>query len=114
MLYAAAQMPGVRIKREAWLRSPLKWYCAEEQLAVAIADSPAAAGIPLSIISQAARTSIKYETSKVTVLSTAAGILGGLAMVGTLPADIVQYVGHRAYASNRPEAGIPLQLARSL
>ncbi len=94
MLYAAAQMPGVRIKREACLRSALKWYCTEEQLAVAIADSPAAASIPLSIISQAARTLIKYETSKVTVLSTAAGIPGGLAMVGTLPADAVQYVGH--------------------
>lgn len=94
MLYAAAQMPGVRIKREACLRSALKRYCTEEQLAVAIADSPAAAGIPLSIISQAARTSIKHETSKVTGLSTLAGIPGGLAMVGTLPADTVQYVGH--------------------
>jgi hypothetical protein len=87
-------MPGVRIKREAWLRSALKWYCTEEQLAVAIADSPAAAGIPFSIISQAARTSIKYETSKVTGLSTLAGIPGGLAMVGTLPADAIQYLGH--------------------
>ena len=94
MLHAAAQIPGVRIKREAWLRSALKRYCTEEQLAVAITDSPAAAGIPLSIISQAARTSIKYETSKVTVLSTAAGIPGGLAMVGTLPADAIQYLGH--------------------
>ena len=94
MLYAAAQIPGVRIKREAWLRSALKWYCTEEQLAVAIADSPAAAGIPFSIISQAARTSIKYETSKVTGLSTLAGIPGGLAMVGTLPADTAQHVGH--------------------
>lgn len=94
ILHKAANLPGVRIDRKSYLRSTLRRYCTEEQLAVAVADSPAAAGIPLSVISQAARTSIKYATSKVTSLSAAAGIPGGLAMVGTVPADAVQYVGH--------------------
>lgn len=94
MLYATAKMPGVRIDRKAYLRNALKRYCTEEQLAVAVTESPAAAGIPPSIISQVARSAIKYETSKVTGISAAAGIPGGLAMVGTLPADAAQYLGH--------------------
>lgn len=94
VLDAAAKLPGVRINRAAYLRASLKRYCTAEQIELAVNESPAAAGIPLSIVTQAANTSIKYETSKVTGLSTVAGIPGGLAMIGTVPADLVQYMGH--------------------
>jgi hypothetical protein len=93
-LDAAARLPGVRIDRAAYLRTALKRYCTEEQIQRAIADGPAAAGVPLKIIVEAANTSITYETSKVTGLSTLAGIPGGLAMIGTVPADLAQYMGH--------------------
>ncbi|MEV8130730.1 hypothetical protein AB0O54_06285 [Pseudarthrobacter oxydans] len=43
---------------------------------------------------EVANTSIAYETSKVTGLSALAGIPGGFAMVGTVPADLAQYMGH--------------------
>lgn len=46
------------------------------------------------MISEVASTSIKYETGKVTGLSTLAGKPGGLAMVGTVPADAAKYLGH--------------------
>ena len=93
-LDAAAKLPGVRINRAAYLRTALKRHCTEEQISRAIADSPAAAGIPLKVITEIANASITYETSKVTGLSTLSGIPGGLAMIGTVPADLAQYLGH--------------------
>ena len=94
VLETAAKLPGVRIDRSNYLRTALKKYCTPEQLEKAIAQSPAAAGVPLPVIKELANTSIKYETSKVTGISTAAGIPGGLALVGTVPADMAQYIGH--------------------
>lgn len=91
---AAAKLPGVRINRSAYLRTALKRRCTEEQIKRAIADSPATANIPPKTIAEVANTSIAYETSKVTGLSTLAGIPGGLAMAGTVPADLAQYMGH--------------------
>lgn len=94
ILNAAAKLPGVRINRANYLRVALKRHCTEEQIERAIADSPAAAGISLAVIAEVAKTSITYETSKVTGISTAAGIPGGFALIGTVPADMAQYVGH--------------------
>lgn len=93
-LDVAAKLPGVRINRAAYLRSALKRYCADEQIERAIAESPAAAGISLKIIREVANTSIAYETSKVTAISAVAGIPGGFAVIGTVPADLAQFIGH--------------------
>ena len=94
VLDAAAKLPGVRINRAAYLRKALQRHCTQEQIERAIAESPAAAGIPQEVILEAANTSIKFETSKVTAISAAAGVPGGFALVGTIPADMVQYTGH--------------------
>lgn len=94
VLEAAAKLPGVRINRDTYLRQALKRYCTEEQIENAINTNPAAADIPLKVITAAANTAIAYETSKVTGLSTISGIPGGLAMAGTVPADLAQYMGH--------------------
>lgn len=94
VLDAAAKLPGVRINRAAYLRAALRRHCTDHQLERAIATSPAAAGVPLAVITEAANVSIGYETSKATGISTIAGIPGGFAMVGTVPADMAQYVGH--------------------
>lgn len=94
MLDAAARVPGVRINRAAYLRSALKRHCTEEQIEHAIAESPAAAHIPFKVVAEVANTSIAYETSKVTGLSALAGLPGGLAVIGTVPADLAQYIAH--------------------
>ncbi|WP_187366804.1 hypothetical protein [Nocardioides dongxiaopingii] len=94
VLDASARLPGVRIDRAAYLRTALKRYCSAEQIQLAIAQTPTAAGIPQSILEKAAKTSIRFETAKVTGLSTAAGIPGGFAIAGTVPADLAQYFGH--------------------
>ena len=91
---AAARMPGVRIDRSAYLRSALRRHCSEDQIQRAIADGPAAAGVSPAIVRMVANDSIKFETAKVTALSAAAGIPGGIAIVGTVPADLVQFFGH--------------------
>ena len=93
-LQASAQLPGVQINREAFLRRELKRYCTDEQIKLAIATTPAEAGVTPQVIDKIANSVIKFETGKVTTLSTAAGIPGGLAAIGTVPADIAQYYGH--------------------
>ncbi|MEI2276687.1 hypothetical protein OHC50_04310 [Paenarthrobacter ilicis] len=101
LLDAAAKLPGVRINRAAYLRTALKRHCTEDQIERAITESPAVAGIPLKVITEVANGSIKYETSKVTGLSTLSGIPGGLFMLGTVPADMLQYLGHMLRISQK-------------
>lgn len=101
VLDAAAKLPGVRINRAAYLRKALKRYCTDEQIERAIAQNPAAAGISSDIIKEVANTSIGYETSKVTGLSALAGIPGGVAMIGTVPADLAQYMSHMLRISQK-------------
>lgn len=101
LLDAAAKLPGVRIDRASYLRTALRRHCSDEQIERAIADSPAVAGIPSSVIDEVAKTSIGYETSKVTGLSTLAGIPGGFALIGTVPADMAQYLGHMLRISQK-------------
>jgi hypothetical protein len=93
VLDAAAKLPGVRIDRERYLRTALQRHCTEEQIEAAVRTSPASAGISPDIITEAANTSVKYETAKVTGISAVAGIPGGFAMIGTVPADLAQSMG---------------------
>lgn len=94
MLADAVQVSWVRIDRDAYLRAALGRHCREEQLGRAIDESPAAAGIPLEILHKVAGESIRYETAKATAISTGTGIPGGLAMFGTVPADMAQSFAH--------------------
>ncbi len=93
-LVVATKLPGVRVDRAAFLRRSLARYCTDEQIRLAIAQTPAAAGIPMAVLSKIADASITNETSKVTALSTAAGIPGGFALFATVPLDSAQYLAH--------------------
>ncbi|MGW0414202.1 hypothetical protein ACWDZX_23440 [Streptomyces collinus] len=94
VLLAAAKLPGVRIHREAYLRTALARHCTEDEIRRAIEETPAAAGITVDVLEKAANDSIRYETAKVSALSAAAGIPGIFALPATVPADLAQYVGH--------------------
>ncbi|OII61138.1 hypothetical protein BJP40_06300 [Streptomyces sp. CC53] len=94
VLVSAARFPGVRIHRETYLRKTLARYCTEDEVRRAIEETPAAAGIPLDVLDKAANDSIRYETTKVSALSAAAGLPGVLALSATVPADMAQYFGH--------------------
>ncbi|MEU3292752.1 hypothetical protein ABZ722_10375 [Streptomyces longwoodensis] len=94
VLLAAARLPGVRVQREAYLRSALARHCSEDEVRRAVETTPAAAGITVEVLEKVANDSIRYETAKVSALSAAAGIPGILALPATVPADLAQYVGH--------------------
>ncbi|MFF5634131.1 hypothetical protein [Streptomyces sp. NPDC012825] len=94
VLVSVASLPGVRIDRETYLRSALTRYCSEDEVRVAIEETPAAAGIPLDVLDKAADAAITYETSKAGALSAAAGVPGIFALPLTVPGDMAQYMGH--------------------
>ena len=94
LLATTVKLPMVKISRDKFLQAELTPYCKEDVIQNAIDDCPAAAGIPKEIIDKIALSCIKYETRKVSALSFVAGLPGGLAMLGTVPADLAQYMGH--------------------
>lgn len=93
-LKTASSLPMVHIDRGKFLHKELIKYFPKEQVNIAVKFNPAYAGIPLSTISKIANQCINYETNKVSSISFAAGIPGGIAMAGTIPADLTQYFGH--------------------
>ncbi|MET7340856.1 hypothetical protein [Streptomyces sp. NPDC005547] len=101
LLAGAARLPGVRIDREAYLRTALRRHCSEEDIRRATEETPAAAGIPLDVLERVANESIRYETAKVSAISAATGLPGLLAMPATVPADLAQYVGHMLRISQK-------------
>ena len=94
ILKTAVDIPGVKVNRERFLRSALKNHFPRDMINIAVEHNPAYAGISADRIKRIAKASINYETTKVSALSFVAGLPGGLAMVGTIPADLTQYVGH--------------------
>ncbi|MDO5672077.1 MAG: hypothetical protein Q4G30_04375 [Actinomycetaceae bacterium] len=101
LLASAAKLPGVRIDREKYLRISLRNLVDEETIRKAVAHTPADAGIPLDIIDKIAKESIKFEATRVTALSAAAGVPGLLALPATMPVDMAQYLGHMLRISQK-------------
>lgn len=94
-LKKVVRVPGVRINRDDFLRQELRERgVPEEGILRAIDTSPAFAGVPLPDLDRLAEQAISYETNKSAAMSFAAGIPGGFAMLGTIPADIMQYYVH--------------------
>ena len=71
-----------------------KLHLSDAQIERAIASDPVSAGISRKLLDKLASDAISFETKKSTALSFAAGIPGGLAMLGTVPADLTQYYVH--------------------
>lgn len=94
VLATASSLPMVHIDRKKFLFKELIKFCPKEQVDIAIQNNPAYAGIEISTIDKIANSCINYETNKVSSISFAAGIPGGFAMAGTIPADITQYFAH--------------------
>ena len=94
VLHAAMELPGIKIDRKSFLRKELSKYFDEEVVEKAIETNPAQAGLSIKNLEQIAKGCVTYETAKVTAISAAAGIPGGLAMAATIPADIAQFFGH--------------------
>lgn len=89
------RLRGVRISRDDFLRQELrKLHLSDAEIGRAIASDPVSAGISRKSLDKLANDAISFETKKSTALSFAAGIPGGFAMLGTIPADLAQYYVH--------------------
>ena len=94
-LAKVVRVPGVRINREEFLRQELrKLHMGDDAIARAIDSNPLLAGVSLTEIDKLAEEAISYETNKSAAISFVAGIPGGFAMLGTIPADLMQYYAH--------------------
>ncbi len=93
VIESAAKLPLVRIDRESFLSKNLKMLCTQPQLQKALSEGTLHAGIPISTLDSLANAIINAETLKVTAISAAAGIPGGIAMAATIPADLAQFYG---------------------
>ena len=94
-LAKVVRVPGVRINREEFLRQELrKLHLSDDAIARAIDLNPLHAGVSLTAIDRLAEEAISYETNKSAAISFVAGIPGGFAMLGTIPADLMQYYAH--------------------
>lgn len=94
VLATASSLPMVHIDRKKFLLKELIKFYPKEKVDIAIQNNPVYAGIDISTIDKIANSCINYETNKVSSISFAAGIPGGFAMAGTIPADITQYFAH--------------------
>ena len=94
VLRSASELPLVKIDRSTFLQKELSRFFDEETVNKAVETTPAQAGIHVKELERIAKACINYETGKVTALSAAAGIPGGFAMIGTVPADVAQLFGH--------------------
>lgn len=93
LLTQAMQLPMVKVDRTEFLQKELRKHYSSTYVQKAIDNNPAFAGISRKKIDQIAKQVINYETNKVSAISAAAGLPGGSAAWGTIPADVVQYFG---------------------
>jgi hypothetical protein len=94
-LQKVIRLRGVRIDRAQFLRAELhKRGIGPAEIDRAVEENPAAAGISPAMLDEIAESAIDFETGKSTALSFAAGLPGGFAMIGTVPADITQFYVH--------------------
>ena len=87
----AIQIPGVKVDRNKFLAEIFSSKV--DLLENIVNNGPIGAGITREEINNIANRLIMKRTSQSSIASFAAGIPGGLAMVATIPADILQFFG---------------------
>lgn len=93
------RVPGIRINRANFLQKELLKRYPQEMIDEAIRTNPMSAGIKPKDIDEIADQVIEHERRGVSGISTALSMLGGAAMLATIPADIVQYYGYMLRAT---------------
>jgi hypothetical protein len=91
---ADCKLPYCKIDRNKYLTDSFKGKVNDKFLSKVLELGPINAGVSLDFIDKLAKSAIKNETTKTAGVSTVAGIPGGIAMVGTVPADLDQYYAH--------------------
>lgn len=94
IIVLAIKAPGIHISRSAFLQRELFKNHPQDVIDLAVATTPAQAGIPADEVDRLADEVIKRERFSVSGISAALGTPGGWAMAATIPADIIQYYGY--------------------
>ena len=95
------QTPGIKVNRADFLQKELMKNHPQEVIDLAISHNPAYAKIQSSEVDKLADEVIKFERNCVSGISAALGAPGGVAMVATIPADLVQYYGYMLRATQK-------------
>ena len=90
----AMELPLVKINRTEFLTKQFGKLVKSKTMERIISDGTVNAHVKISVLDKMAKEAINFETTKVTAISAAAGIPGGLAMLGTIPADLAQFYAH--------------------
>ena len=101
IIIMSLKIPGIRIRRDAFLKKELFKRYTEDVIEDAIKYNPAHANIPLEEIDKIADEVIQFERMCVSGISAALGVPGGVAMVATIPTDIAQYYGYMLRATQK-------------
>ena len=88
----AIQLPGVKVNRNEFLVSIFKDADNDVREKI-LNEGPIAAGCSKEEIKRLAKRLVNERTLTSTGLSFAAGLPGGIAMAGTIPADTIQFYG---------------------
>ena len=94
ILMASMALPGAKVDRASYLASQLNSHCDDQQVVQAILSRPASAGISPDLIDKLADDCMRRHLLLASGVSFAAGVPGGFAMVGTIPAGMVQFYWH--------------------
>lgn len=93
IIKAAANLPLVNVNRSQFLRKELSPFYDSDKVDRIIKDGPRGI-VDKNVIDKIAEGCVTYHTTAVCAVSALAGIPGGLAMLASIPADIVQFYGH--------------------
>ena len=94
ILMASMALPGAKVDRASYLDSQLSSHCDDHQVIQAILNRPAEAGLSPDLIDKLADDCIRRHVLLASGTSFAAGVPGGFAMAGTIPADMAQFYWH--------------------
>lgn len=94
-LKAAMKLPVVNVDRKTFLAKELKPFCSEEVICEVINNQKRITEVlSKEQINKLVLGVIKYHLTIVTGTSALAGLPGGWALAGTIPADLAQFFGH--------------------
>lgn len=93
IIKASMQLPIVHVDRNSFLRRELSRYYSEDIVEKAISEGTFGV-IDKSVLDKISKGCISYQTTVVVGVSSLAGLPGGWAMAGMIPADIAQFYAH--------------------
>lgn len=94
ILEGAMKLPIIRVNRVDFLTKELKHYVKDESKLADIANIRPEDIVNPAYLSKIANKVIRAYLTRVTTISAASGIPGGIALWGTIPADVAQYYAH--------------------